>query len=102
MQKKVLILSQYFLPDINAASYRLDDLYTSLEKLGANITVVTAYPQKSSVDSIVEKNNIHRLSIKKVTKKSFLTYLRNYFGFMFKSIYYCLFKLKRKNMIIFL
>lgn len=97
MNKKVLLLSQYFIPDINAASFRIYDLYTALIKEKYDVTVVTAYPQKSVVEDIKQSRNIHRIKIEKVQKKSFLNYLRNYFGFMFKSIYHVLFKLRKEK-----
>src|SRR5699024_7553671 len=33
----------------------------------------------------------------KVNKKSFINYIQNYFGFMFKSIFYSLFRLKHEK-----
>ncbi|GGK04653.1 glycosyltransferase WbuB [Lentibacillus kapialis] len=95
MQKKILLISQYFLPDINAASYRMDDLYRALKKQGYDVTVVTAEPQKYVVEEVKDAPDIHRLRLNKVNKKSFMTYVKNYFGFMFKSIYHSLFKLRK-------
>lgn len=97
MSKKVLVISQYFLPDINAASYRMADLYAALQKLQMDTTVVTAYPQKFAVEEVKEEKNIHRIQLAKVTKKSFFSYLNNYFGFMFKVIFYCLFRLRKEK-----
>src|SRR5699024_118302 len=42
-------------------------------------------------------NNIHRIRLDKVNKKSFINYIQNYFGFMFKSIFYSLFRLKHEK-----
>lgn len=95
MSKKTLLISQYFVPDINAAAFRVYDLYNALEKLDYDITVITAYPQKSAVEKINETNNIYRLKLEKINKKSFLNYLKNYFGFMLKSISHSLFFLRK-------
>jgi len=97
MQKKVLLISQYFLPDINAASFRINDLYKALKKQNFDVSVVTAYPQKSAVDKVRNTEDIHRIKLEKVNKKSFINYLRNYFGFMFKSIFYSVFRLNKKK-----
>lgn len=97
MQKKVLLISQYFLPDINAAAFRINDLYKALKKQQYDVTVVTANPQKSVVEEIQQSDDIHRIKLEKVTKKSFINYIKNYFGFMFKSIYHSLFRLKGKK-----
>ncbi|HLR72112.1 MAG TPA: glycosyltransferase family 4 protein [Pseudogracilibacillus sp.] len=97
MPKKILIISQYFLPDINAASYRIDDLYSALRKLNFDVTVVTTYPQKFAVEEVKEDSAIHRLVLSKVEKKSFINYIKNYFGFMFKSMFYSLFRLRKKK-----
>lgn len=97
MQKKVLLISQYFLPDINAASFRINDLYKALKKQNFDISVVTTYPQKSAVDKVRNTENIHRIKLEKVNKKSFINYIRNYFGFMFKSIFYSIFRLNKRK-----
>lgn len=97
MQKSVLLISQYFLPDINAASFRMDDLYKALKRQDYDITVVTADPQKSVVETVRQSADVHRIKLEKVNKKSFINYIRNYFGFMFKSIHHSLFYLRKKK-----
>src|SRR5699024_7733548 len=97
MRKKVLLISQYFLPDINAASYRVNDLYKAIKRQNYEVSVITAYLKKSEVEEIKYTNNIHRIRLDKVNKKSFINYIQNYFGFMFKSIFYSLFRLKHEK-----
>ncbi|SDQ15044.1 glycosyltransferase family 4 protein [Virgibacillus salinus] len=97
MEKKVLLLSQYFPPDINAASFRINDLYNALQKLEFDVTVVTTYPQKTAVEEIQEVDNIQRIELEKVNKKSFINYVKNYFGFMFKSMFYSLYRLRKER-----
>jgi len=97
MKKKVLLITQYFLPDINAASFRMNDLYHALLKEGFDVTVITAEPQKYTAGEGQESANIHRLSLSKVKKKSFIRYLENYFGFMFKSAFHAIFRLRRQK-----
>src|SRR5699024_6739384 len=61
------------------------------------VTVVTTYPQKFAVEEVKEDSAIHRLVLSKVEKKSFINYIKNYFGFMFKSMFYSLFRLRKKK-----
>ncbi|MFG6114179.1 glycosyltransferase family 4 protein [Halobacillus sp. MO56] len=97
MKKRALLISQYFPPDINAASFRINDLYNALLSKKYEVTVVTSYPQKAEVETTKEIKNIHRIKLGKVDKKSFFNYLKNFFGFMFKSTFYSLFHLRREK-----
>lgn len=97
MNKRVLLISQYFLPDINAASFRMNDLYHALLEEGYEVTVITAEPQKFTAGDGEQSPQIHRLPLSKVKKKSFFHYIENYFGFMFKSVFYATFKLRQKK-----
>lgn len=97
MGKRVLLISQYFPPDISAASFRINDLYLALKKQGFDVIVLTAYPQKVAVEKVEKTHDIHRLKLNKIYKKTFLTYIRNYFGFMFKTISYSIFSLRKEE-----
>lgn len=97
MKKKILLISQYFLPDINAASFRMNDLYHALREEGYEVTVITAEPQKYEAGDSEKSPDIHRLPLPKVKKKSFILYLQNYFGFMFKSAFYAIFQLRHQK-----
>ncbi len=94
---KLLILTQYFPPEIGAPQNRLFDLALRLHKLGVEVTVLTAmpnYPQmeiypeyrgKKYVYESLEGLSIHRSSIYVSKSKSIVSRLRNYFSFVLSS-----------------
>jgi glycosyltransferase involved in cell wall biosynthesis len=94
---KLLILTQYFPPEVGAPQNRLFDLAVRLTKLGVDVTVLTAmpnYPQMQIYSSHVGKKyvyeemdglKIHRASIFVSQSKSIISRLRNYFSFVLSS-----------------
>ena len=94
---KLLILTQYFPPEVGAPQNRLFELAIRLQKLGVNVTVLTAmpnYPQmqiyssywgKKYVYEEMEGLKIHRASIFVSKSKSIIARLRNYFSFVISS-----------------
>lgn len=94
---KLLILTQYFPPEVGAPQNRLFELAVRLQKLGIDITVLTAmpnYPQmeiymeyvgKDYVYEEVEGLKVHRSSIYVSKSKSIINRLRNYFSFVISS-----------------
>ncbi len=94
---KLLILTQYFPPEVGAPQNRLFELAVRLQKLGIDITVLTAmpnYPQmeiykeyvgKDYVYEEVESLKVHRSSIYVSKSKSIINRLRNYFSFVVSS-----------------
>jgi glycosyltransferase involved in cell wall biosynthesis len=94
---KLLILTQYFPPEVGAPQNRLFELAVRLKKLGVDVTVLTAmpnYPQmeihreyksKAYAYEEVEGIKIHRSSIYVSKSKSILHRLRNYFSFVVTS-----------------
>ncbi len=94
---KLLILTQYFPPEVGAPQNRLFELAVRLHKLGIDITVLTAmpnYPQmeiykeyvgKHYVYEEVEGLKVHRSSIYVSKSKSIINRLRNYFSFVISS-----------------
>ncbi len=94
---KLLILTQYFPPEVGAPQNRLFELAVRLQKLGVDITILTAmpnYPQMKIYEAYVDKNyyyeeieglKIHRSSIFVSQSKSILNRLRNYFSFVISS-----------------
>jgi len=71
-KKKILMISQYFSPDITAAAYRMESIYQIL-KDKYNVTVLTTTPHKSEREINEVDNNIHRVNIK--SKKNSLQYI---------------------------
>lgn len=91
---KILILTQYFPPEVGAPQNRLYELAVRLQKKGADITVLTAmpnYPQmkihdayKGKFYSYEEMNGlkVHRSWIYVTTSKGIFKRLLNYFSFV--------------------
>lgn len=94
---KLLILTQYFPPEVGAPQNRLFELAVRLKKLGIDITVLTAmpnYPQMEIYEAYKGKNyvyeemeglKVHRTSIYVSKNKSIVHRLRNYFSFVISS-----------------
>ncbi|MBK9283655.1 MAG: hypothetical protein IPM51_04975 [Sphingobacteriaceae bacterium] len=94
---KLLILTQYFQPEIGAPQNRLFELALRLKAKGVDITVLTAmpnYPQMEIYPAYRGKNyfyeeigglKVHRASIFVSQKKSILNRLKNYFSFVISS-----------------
>ena len=109
---KILILTQYFPPETGAPQNRLYSLAKHLQKLGAEVTVLTAMPNypnmevqqeykgkwyiKEQLDDIL----IHRSWIFVYKSKNILPRLLNYFSFVFSSIFTALFRIKKHDIII--
>jgi hypothetical protein len=47
---KILVIAQYFPPDITAAAFRMFDTARLLEDSGHEVRVITARPHRSQVD----------------------------------------------------
>ena len=94
---KLLILSQYFPPEVGAPQNRLYELAVRLLKLGVDVTVLTAmpnYPQMEVYAAYRGKNycyeeleglKVHRAAIFASKNKGILSRLRNYFSFVISS-----------------
>lgn len=94
---KLLILTQYFPPEIGAPQNRLFELAVRLQKAGVDITVLTAmpnYPQMEIYEAYKGKDyeyeemsglKVHRSSIFVSKSKSIVNRLRNYFSFVISS-----------------
>ena len=93
----LLILTQYFPPEVGAPQNRLFELAVRLQQLGVNITVLTAmpnYPQmkiysgyegKTYMYEDISGLRVHRSSIYVSKSKSIIARLRNYFSFVISS-----------------
>lgn len=95
--KKILVISQYFRPDITAAAFRIADLYTALKNNNLDVDVITTYPHKSDITEFNDnEDNIMRVNINKKFNNKFIKYLYEYFYFMIMSIFKS-FKFKKKK-----
>ena len=94
---KLLILTQYFPPEVGAPQNRLFELAVRLNKSGVEVTVLTAmqnYPQMEIYPDYAGKKylfeemqgiKVHRSSIYVSRNKSIISRLRNYFSFVISS-----------------
>lgn len=104
---KLLILTQYFPPEVGAPQNRLFELATRLKKMGIEVDVLTAmpnYPQmkiypgyegKRFFKEELENLTVYRARIYVPQSKGVFKRLLNYFSFVFTSTYATLFSLKR-------
>lgn len=93
----LLILTQYFPPEVGAPQNRLFELAIRLKKLGINVSVLTAmpnYPQMKIYEGYtsekylyeqIEGIPVHRSSIYLPKTKSIIQRLLNYFSFVYSS-----------------
>lgn len=94
---KLLILTQYFPPEVGAPQNRLFELAVRLKKIGVDVSILTAmpnYPQmkiyagyegKKYMYEEIEGIPIHRASIFLPKSKSIIQRLLNYFSFVYSS-----------------
>ncbi len=106
---KLVILTQYFPPEVGAPQNRLFELAVRLQIKGAEITVLTAmpnYPQmviqtnyrgKFYCYEEMENLKVHRSWIFVSKSKSIVMRLLNYFSFVFSAFWVGLFKLKKHD-----
>ncbi len=97
MNLKLLILTQYFPPEVGAPQNRLFELAIRLQKKGIDVSVLTAmpnYPKMEIQKEYVGKEymyeekeglKIHRSGIFVSKQKSIVNRLRNYFSFVLSS-----------------
>ncbi|MEO6882582.1 MAG: glycosyltransferase family 4 protein [Bacteroidia bacterium] len=109
---KILILTQYFPPEVGAPQNRLFELAVRLQKLGAEISVLTAmpnYPQMQIYKAYQGKKyffeemnglKIHRSWIYVSSSKSIVPRLMNYFSFVFSSMWIGCFKLEKFDFVL--
>jgi len=104
---KILILTQYFPPEVGAPQNRLYELAVRLKNKGAKITILTAmpnYPQMHIYDGYrgrcfkfenLDGIKIYRSWIYVSKKRSLFPRLLNYFSFVFSSFFTGWFRMHR-------
>ncbi len=89
---KILIIAQYFPPDITAAAFRMFDTAKLLEAHGHKVHVITAYPHRSQVDGESttqydsEISHVSRCRVAPLNRGGSFDYIRHYVSFMMGSI----------------
>lgn len=90
---RILIVSQYFPPDITAAAFRIYDTAKLLTQNEHEVCVITAYPHKAqAVDGNADGLDfspviVRRSKIIKIGSGGLKNYLKHYLSFMFNSIW---------------
>ncbi|MBA3901520.1 MAG: glycosyltransferase family 4 protein, partial [Bacteroidetes bacterium] len=109
---RILVLTQYFPPEVGAPQNRLFELAVRLQKSGADITVLTAMPNypKMEISSEyigkyysfeeMEGLKVHRSWIYVSKDKSIIKRLLNYFSFVISSFFIGMFKMGKFDYII--
>jgi glycosyltransferase involved in cell wall biosynthesis len=109
---KLLILTQYFPPEVGAPQNRLYELAVRLQQKGIDVSVLTAmpnYPQMKVYKGYTGKFymresmsglQVHRSWIYTTTSKRILKRLLNYFSFVFTSFFVGWFKLGKFDYIL--
>lgn len=108
---KLLILTQYFPPEIGAPQNRLFELAIRLQKKGIDVSVLTAmpnYPQmkihenykgKCYCKEMLNNLEIHRAWIYVSQSKAVISRLLNYFSFVISAFFVGLFKIKKQDVL---
>ena len=106
---KLVILTQYFPPEVGAPQNRLYELAVRLQKSGINVTVPTAMPNYPSMEihegyrgKFFREENMDGMRVLRswiyVSKnKSFLHRMLNYYSFVFTAFWVGLFKLRKHD-----
>lgn len=109
---KILILTQYFPPEVGAPQNRLFELAVRLKDQGDEITVLTAMPNYPKMEvhahykgrwTCLEDMSglkVRRCWIYVTKNKSILPRLMNYFSFVFTSMWIGAFKIPKHDLII--
>jgi glycosyltransferase involved in cell wall biosynthesis len=102
---KILILSQYYYPDVTAAAFRIKEMADILSSRGHQISVITAKPHKGIIHSTgkIDDANIDviRLPIIKYYGKGKWNYIAHYASFMLNALFYYLVNFWRKYDIVY-
>ena len=88
---RILIVCQYFPPDITAAAFRMFDTAQLLGANGHGVRVITAHPHRSQVDgdSVAEYDRqisgVSRTRVAHLNGGGFFNYIKHYTSFMVGS-----------------
>ncbi len=108
---KLLILTQYFPPEVGAPQNRLYELALRLQDKGIDVEILTAmpsYPQmeiqpaykgKKYVEENMQSLKVKRAWIYVSKDKSIIKRLLNYFSFVFSSLFWGLKKIEKKDIL---
>lgn len=88
--KHVLMLTQYFAPDIAGGAFRMATLYRYLLDAGYKVDMITAVPHKGSVEEVAADVHVHRVRVSPAVPRSKLAYGWHYLSFFWRSLWLAL------------
>ncbi|MBX7093454.1 MAG: glycosyltransferase family 4 protein [Flavobacteriales bacterium] len=109
---KILILTQYFPPEVGAPQNRLYELAIRLKEKGDEVTILTAMPNypkmeihegykgKWRVKEEIKGLTVHRSWIYVSNKKSIVRRLLNYYSFVFSAFWVGLFRIRKQDILL--
>jgi glycosyltransferase involved in cell wall biosynthesis len=84
---RILVVCQYFPPDVTAAAFRMGETIDLLRAWGHDVQVVTATPHKSGpTTGHVDAPGVHRVAVKPLSGRGMLGYLEQYLGFALRAL----------------
>lgn len=96
----ILIVSQYYHPDVTAAAFRIKEMADILASKGHKITVISAKPHKGIIQSSgeIDDGNVKaiRLPIILYYGKGKWNYILHYASFMLNTIFYFILNFARR------
>lgn len=100
----IVIVAQYFPPDITAAAFRIAETASLLQERGHFVSVITARPHRSSLSSAdnIDPGGIQviRAPLIKLTSTGKWNYILHYFSFMCAAIL-ASFRLRKRPDVVF-
>ena len=86
---KILVISQFFEPDITAAAFRITETCDLLRKSGHDLLVITTRPHKGTVstgDGAQSRSWVLRASIRSYHGRGRIDYLMHYLSFLVSGL----------------
>jgi glycosyltransferase involved in cell wall biosynthesis len=97
---KILVIAQYFPPDVTAPAYRIGETVERLLALGHDVHVVTAQPHRGAGDPArgarIPGDRVHRVDLKPLAGRGLRHYLEQYLGFACRA-YAAAVRIRRKG-----
>lgn len=109
---RIILLTQYYPPEVGAPQNRLSNTARALQAKGAEVTVLTAMPNypemrvregyrdRWTMEERIDGVRVVRCWLLVSTKRSLFWRLCNYFSFVFTSLVVGLWKLERSNVLL--
>jgi colanic acid biosynthesis glycosyl transferase WcaI len=87
---RILIISQYFPPDITAAAYRIGDTAKLLRRAGHEVRVITSTPHKGGIDALemvgISADEVIRIPVNPLEDRKATSYIGQYVRFAMRAL----------------